>query len=430
MKKANRFLTVLLTAALLLGSCGQSPAVSDNTSAGSPADSSQPESQTAESAEGTGAVETPAAVIDAADLFSDRDFETGYDESKSAHITLDGGTASCGSDAVQISGGTATITDEGTYILSGTLNDGMIIVNADENDKVQLILDGVSVHSETSAPLYILQADKVFVTTAPDSSNTLSSGDSFTAIDENNIDAAIFSKEDLTLNGSGTLTVTSPAGHGIVSKDSLTVTGGSYLISSASHGLDGKDDVSIADGTFSITAGKDGIHAENDDDASLGLVCILNGSFVISAEGDGISAGSCLQIQDGSFDILSGDGSDANGTLEITGGSIIVCGPTQGDTATLDYDASGTITGGTFIGTGSSMMAQSFSNAGQGVIAVRGSEQPAGTEITLTDDTGSVLLSHSPELSFAVVILSSPDIVSGETYTLTIGASSSEVMAK
>lgn len=164
-------------------------------------------------------------------MFSDRDFEVGYAESESAIILLNGDSAACSSDTVRISGSTVTIMDEGTYILSGTLNDGMIIVNSDKKDKTQLVLDGVSIHSETSAPIYILQSDKVFITMAEDSENTLSNGGSFTAIDENNIDAVIFSKEDLTLNGSGTLTITSPAGHGIVSKDSLTITSGTYDIS-------------------------------------------------------------------------------------------------------------------------------------------------------------------------------------------------------
>ena len=120
---------------------------------------------------------------------------------------------------------------------------------------------------------------------------------------------------------------------------------------------------------------------------------------------------------------------DANGTLEITGGHTTVVGPIQGDTATLDYDVSGSITGGTFIGTGSTMMAQSFSHSEQGVIAVNAGSQAAGTQITLTDKDGTVLLTRTPELPFAVVILSSPDLVKGESYTLNIGDLSGEMTA-
>ena len=143
----------------------------------------------------------------------------------------------------------------------------------------------------------------------------------------------------------------------------------------------------------------------------------------------GNSSGS-IKISGGNLYInSSGDGMDANGTLEISGGHIVVVGPTQGDTATLDYDVSGTITGGTFIGTGAAGMAQTFSDSGQGVVAVSVGNQPAGTQIILKDKHGNTVLEHAPELSFAVVILSSPELVKGETYTITVGAQSGECAA-
>lgn len=564
--------------------------------------------------------ETTPPVQSSSDLFTDRDLSGSFDESKAAHITLSGSTASCDSNAVIIDGSTVTITDEGTYILSGTLDDGMVIVSADKADKTQLVLNGVSIHSETSAPIYILQADKVFITLAPGTENTLSNGGSFVAIDENNIDAAVFSKEDVTFNGSGSLTITSPAGHGVVSKDELTVAGGTYTVNSASHGLDGKDNVCITGATLTVTAGKDGIHAENDDDASLGFVCIESGSFRLTAEGDGVSAGSYMTITGGDFTITtgggstnaqqqtsnhwggfmggggmgdgggrpgggmggprggsagestgsvdteddstsikgikaagdltvtggsftidsaddavhsnanltvsggtftiatgddgfhadetltvtdgtiritesyegleglsiditggditltstddglnaaggndqsgfggyrggdmfgggansdsyiaisggkleinaSGDGIDSNGTLTISGGFVTVCGPTTGDTAVLDYDRSAVITGGTFIGTGAYQMAQTFSDSEQGVISVSVGNQAAGTLITLTDTDGNTLVSYEPGMSFAIVILSTPDMVKGETYTITVGAASGDFEA-
>lgn len=587
MKKYS-LLCLLLVAALLISGCGDQGSGSEQ-------------------------IANISTQVDSADIFSDRDYEVGFDESESAIITLNGDSAACSSNAVQISGSTVTIIDEGTYILSGTLNDGMIIVNSEKTDKTQLVLDGVTIHSGTSAPIYILQSDKVFITLAPDSVNTLSNGGTFTAIDENNIDAVIFSKEDVTLNGSGTLTITSPAGHGIVSKDSLTITSGTYDISSASHALAGKDDVCIANAAFTITSGKDGIHAENADDTEKGFVYIESGSFEISAEGDGISASAYMQIQGGNFGITSGggsvnaanqvsdswgnfmgggrhqggnrgggsmggttstdteddstsikgikaaadlvinggtftidsaddavhsntnitvnggtfeiasgddafhadetltitsstihitesyegleglhinvsggditlvasddglnaaggtdqsgfggqrmndrfgggmggsssngsivisggtihvtasgDGIDANGTLTISGGFTTVCGPTMGDTATLDYDTSAIITGGTFIGTGASGMAQTFSDSEQGVIAVSVGNQSAGTQITLTDSNGNTIISYAPNLSFGVVILSSPDVIKGETYTITVGTASGKFAA-
>lgn len=131
-------------------------------------------------------------MADTSTMFSDRDYEIGYDESTAVSITLDGDTADSSSDAVKISGSVVTISYEGTYIISGTLDDGMLVVDAESTDKVHLVLGGVSINSQTSAAIYIAQADKVFVTLAPDSVNTLSNGGTFTPIDDNNIDAAFF----------------------------------------------------------------------------------------------------------------------------------------------------------------------------------------------------------------------------------------------
>lgn len=141
------------------------------------------------------------------------------------------------------------------------------------------------------------------------------------------------------------------------------------------------------------------------------------------------STGSIL-ISGGTLNVTaSGDGIDANGTLKISGGYTVVCGPTQGDTATLDYDISATITGGTFIGTGASGMVQTFSGSEQGVIAISVGNCSAGTAIELMDSEGNVLINYATELSYAVVILSSPEIVSGETYTVNVGTASGEVTA-
>lgn len=264
--------------------------------------------QAAEAADATG----QTALVTPSDMFTDRDLEVGYDENTAAAITLSGSTVSCDSDAVTIDGSTVTITDEGTYILSGTLEDGMLIVDAEETDKIQLVLNGASIHCEDCAALYIRQADKVVVTTAADSQNTLSGGETFTQLDDNNIDGVIFSKADLTLNGLGTLTVDSPAGHGVVTKDDLVVTSGTYVITATDQGLSGKDSVRIADGTFTLTTGKDAIQSDNTEDTDKGFVYLAGGSFTITAEGDGLSASSWMQVDDASCTITTGGGS-ANG---------------------------------------------------------------------------------------------------------------------
>ena len=242
-------------------------------------------------------------------MFTDRDMEIGYDEDSSVLISLNGDSASCSSQAVDISGSTVTITQEGCYILTGSLNDGTIVVNAPDTAKLQLVLDGVDISSSSSAAIYILEADKVFITTAAGSENSLNNGGEYVAVDDNNIDAVIFSKTDLTLNGSGTLNINAEAGHGIVSKDDLVLTSGSYEIEAASHGLSGKNSVRIANGSYTIVSGKDGIQSENSDDGELGFIYISGGSFDIDAQGDGLSAACAMQIDGGDFDICTGEGS-------------------------------------------------------------------------------------------------------------------------
>lgn len=268
----------------------------------------QKESQSSSSENETSTAETLSAVNES-DMFTDRDMEIGYDEETSAVITLSGESASGDSDALEISGSTVTVKDEGTYIFSGTLDNGMIIVDAEDTDKVQIVLDGVQISSSESAAVYVKEADKVFITTVDGSQNTLRNEGNYTQTDDNNIDAVIFSKSDLTLNGAGTLTVSAEAGHGIVSKDDLVLTGGTYDITAASHGLSGKDSVRIANGNYKISSEKDGIHAENSDDLSLGFLYIAGGTFSIDADGDGISASGYIQIEDGEFSVATGEGS-------------------------------------------------------------------------------------------------------------------------
>ncbi len=614
MKKLLSILLILTLMPGVLSGCGlKEQANNTESNDSSPVNS---ESKDDNSDHYVGSVEADFSKTNT-DMFTERDQKTEFDESKAVTIKLDKTSATASSNSVKISGSTITLTEEATYVISGELSDGMLIVNAPDTAKLQLVFHGASITSKTSAALYILEADKVFVTLVDGTSNTLANGGSFTAIDDNNIDGALFSKQDLTLNGTGSLTVTSPAGHGIVCKDDLVITGGTYLVNSASHGLDVNDSVRIAGANLSIDAGKDAIHAENTEDTSLGFVYIARGTIHGEAEGDGIAASAWIEIEDGTINLLvgggsengrkehsdhfggfmgedrpggnrvgdgqnstpitdesstsmkglkvenglvisggnitinsaddsihsdtsvvinggnlilasgddaihaeetltvtagkiditecyeglealhidvqggdiklkasddglnaaggtdqsgitggcdgmfgggrggmgghgsmssnssgsikvsggnlyinsSGDGMDANGTLEISGGHTVVVGPAQGDTATLDYDTSGVITGGTFIGTGALGMAQTFSDSRQGVVAIRVGNQSSGTKIILKDKNGSTLIEHTPELNFAVVILSSPDMKKGETYIVTVGSESGEFEA-
>ncbi len=599
----KRILLLGLCLAFLLCGCMNLPSGVTGTSSSENTDN--------DSTSASGTPQTPDFGKTDTDMFTDRDSRIEYD-GDGIKIELRGTSAAASTNSVKIDGTTITITEDETYIISGTLDNGQIIVNAPDTAKMQLVFENVNITSETSAPLYIKEADKVFITLIGE--NTLANGGSFEAIDENNIDGAIYSKQDITFNGEGTLTVTSPAGHGIVGKDDLVITSGTYQISAASHALDANDSIRITNAKMTLSAGKDGMHAENNDDSSLGYVYISSGSFDITAEGDGISAGAYMQIEGGEFEILagggyengsaassdswggfpgggswgwgnfggsgkprasssttdtdtsssmkglkavnsilisdgtfkidsaddaihsnneliinggtfdiasgddgvhadqtltitacdmtithsyeglealnlyikggtidltasddglnaaggtdgsgmggrdemfgggiwgggtssgnrgsieisggkllvnaSGDGIDSNGTITVTGGETYVSGPTSSGNGALDYDGSATITGGTFLAAGSTGMAQNFgtsSTQGAMLVNISGS---AGATLKLTDEDGRVLIEWTADKSFACVVLSSPDIVQGKTYTVSVGTNKTTV---
>ncbi len=299
----NKKIRAMLGAIVLTASMTVTAVGCGSTSAGS----TETADAVTESQTETAEVSNIDGILDSSDMFTNRDKEIGYDEESAIAINLSDGASTADSDSVVIDGDTITITEEGTYILSGSLTNGQIVVEA-ENAKVQLVLDNADISCETSAAIYVKDADKVFITTTDGSTNTVCTSGEFEAIDDNNIDAAIFSKSDLTLNGAGSLEVTCGNGHGIVSKDDLVITSGEYVVDAGKHALSGKDSVRIAGGTFDLTAGKDGIHSENTDEEEKGFVYIENGSFTITSDGDGIDASYVVEIVDGNFDITAGGG--------------------------------------------------------------------------------------------------------------------------
>ena len=373
------------------------------------------------------------------DLYSDRDFETDYDASSAVLIELN-------SESV-------TITEEGTYLIQGTLDDGSIIIDAPEDAKVQLVLNGCSVTSSSSACVYVKNADKVFITTAEGTVNSLNNTTVFETDGDISVDAVIFSTSDLTLNGEGTLVIKS-CDHGIVCKDELVITGGGYAIDSEGDAIQANDVIAISDGEFTITSGDDAVHCDSAlvidggniviTDCTEGLegntVTINGGDITLTSSDDGINASgesgdsmtgdsTCLiEINGGTVDIISyGDGIDSNGDITITGGYITVSGPENSGNGSIDYAGSGTITGGTIIAAGMSGMEMNMSQASQGSVLVSTGNQSAETEITVTDSSGNAILSFTPSTSYSCVLISSPDLLIGETYTITVDGTSQEV---
>lgn len=286
--------------------------------------------------------------LDAADMFTKRDKQSDYASEDATEITLSDSKSTCDSPAVRVSDNQITITRTGTYVLSGSLTNGQIVVDA-SGEKVQIVLKDASINCDTSAAIYVKSADKVFVTLAENTSNTLTNTKDFVAIDDNNIDAVIFSKSDLSLNGSGTLTIHAAYGHGIVSKDDLVITSGTYDITAARHALSGKDSVRIADGDFTLNAKKDGIHSENTDNDEKGFIYIADGTFSITCDSDGMDTEETLQVDGGTITIAAGDdGLHADGDLVLNDGTITITKSYEGlEGKTV------TITGGSYAVTSS-----------------------------------------------------------------------------
>lgn len=246
--------------------------------------------------------------VDTEDQFTDRDQKTDYDASKAMSVTLENGSTV--GEGVSVKGNTITVVKEGTYVFSGVLTDGRLVVDADKNAKVHLVFNGVSVSCAGYGALYVKQADKVFLTLNEGTENTLTTTEASTVGVEENVDGTLFSKDDLTINGTGALTVSGP-NHGIVCKADLAVMGGKISVTASGHALQAKKSARIGGGTFSLTAGKDGIHVENPDDAAEGYLYIEGGSFAVTAEGDGFSAATLLQVSGGEGALTCGGGAAA-----------------------------------------------------------------------------------------------------------------------
>ncbi len=380
------------------------------------------------------------------------------------------------------------ITEPGTYILSGILSDGQIVVNAGDNDKVQLVLNNADITNSSGPAIYVRSADKVFITLPEGTTSSLTDGASYNMNDdENDPDGCIFSKDDLTINGSGTVNVVGNYGHGIITKDDLTITGGTINITAVNEGLKGKDSVKICDGLITINAGDDAIATGNEEDEDKGWMTIDGGTFILTSGDDALHADGDMTINGGDIAILSctegiegrsititggsivvassddgvnaaggvgstqssplrassintinisggtlwitsyGDGLDANGSIEISGGNIFIS-QTGNNNNAIDGDGGLTITGGVVVAAGASQMAEAFSsNSTQySFLYSFGSTISGGTEIAVSDAAGSDIIQFTPELDYQCVIVSTPEMKES-TYTITAGNYSGEI---
>lgn len=251
--------------------------------------------------------------------YSKGDMNSGYNVSESSRISFGENGAEVTGAGVTAKSTEVTVTTAGTYIFSGKCDNGRIIVDAEDADKIKLVFDGLSLSCANAPAVYVKNADKVFITLAEDSTNTVSDGKDYTATDgTTELDGAIFSKADLSINGNGTLTVCGNTKHAIVSKDDIVITGGVIDITSVKVGINGKDCVKIGGGTVTVNAGTDGIRSANDSKSYKGFVSITGGEVKINAGSDGIQAHTYINIDGGDIEITSGGGS-ANASMKEDG---------------------------------------------------------------------------------------------------------------
>lgn len=294
----------------LLSGCSDSQKADSPTDSASGTTESQAEVVTLSASE---SAEHAAVLLET--KLSSFDLDASWDES-ATEIQLNGNSAVVSGSGAQVKGQTITISQSGTYVLSGTLEDGQVVVDA--ADKVHLVLNGATLTNSNTTPLCVNACSKLVLTLAEGTDNAVTDGGSLSTVaDAPN--AALYSKEDLTINGAGSLTVNGNVNNGIGCKDTLMIAGGKLTVKAAANGIKGKDAVVITDGTLDIDAGADGIKADNTEDATLGYVVVTGGDITVTAKEDGVQAETCAAIGGGTLKLNAGGGS-ANSTKTHTDG--------------------------------------------------------------------------------------------------------------
>lgn len=407
---------------------------------------------------------SPADGGDAGDgQFTANDLNADWDRAGATQITLSGDGGAVKGGGAYINDGDVHILYAGRYILSGELTGGSVIIEANSSDKIWLLLDGVSLHCDEGAALLVEQAGKVFLTLAHGTENTISSGAEYSpeAV-STGIDGAVYSRDDLTINGRGCLSVTAEYRHGIVCNDDLVITGGTIEITAAQDGIHANDSARLAAAELTISAGDDGITVSNDDgtgyvyveSGSVSIpycyegieavdITIAGGTLDIRPTDDGINAngrggGSIIRISGGDITIINetgrdADGLDSNGDIEISGGRLFISVNGSGTNSAIDCGSenggSCTISGGTVTAAGSSTMAEGFdSSSEQCFVMYTTSTVPAGTAVSLKNAAGSVLLSEVIPCGFSSIVISTPGLQMGETCTISVGGTENEII--
>ena len=261
--------------------------------------------------------------------YSEQDLS--WDASSETAIDLSNPTAT---DGVTVEDGTLTITKAGTYKLSGEYQ-GQIKVETADSDAVRLVLDNANITNSSGAALNVVNADEVILYSASGTTNTISDGADYTATGENDPDAVVYSKADLTIAGEGTLKVNGNHEDGIHTSDGLVIASGTLEVNAANTGIKGKDYVDILGGTINVTAQQDGIKSTNDTDEGKGWTRLSNGTVTVNAGDDGFKASRVVEISGGSLTVEQSDEGIEAQYINISGGDVNVTSADDGMNASL-----------------------------------------------------------------------------------------------
>ena len=334
MKRIFTIFISLLLVAVMTACSGSATTYADQTSDTSTSETSSSQAVQAS----TAATSIEEVVTTVSDTHESADDYT-WDESSVVEINLAGDAASTSDANVAVEGGVVTITSAGTYRLTGTLNDGQIVVDVEDDGLVRLILNGVTINNSTSSAIDIEKAGKVILVLADGTQNQVTDAATYVyaSADEDEPNAAIFSKTNLTISGNGSLTVNANYNDGISSKDGLIIAGGNITVNAVDDGIRGKDYLVIKNGTLTINAGGDGLKSDNEEDITLGYISILDGTLTINSGTDGIDASTLVSVSAGQISITSGGGSSqvvdsttsakgikAAANLAITDGTFVI----------------------------------------------------------------------------------------------------------
>ena len=446
---------LFLSATLVLGVAGCNSSTKESES----------DTQTEESGEKQGMQQGPGMehqltqeeleAYEEADDIEIEALELKTDWNEQAKITL-GDTVSIDGTGAEVSDdNTVTITEGGSYVISGELSDGMIEVDTEE--EVKLILQGVSITNEDGPAIYVKEAKSCYIETAEGTENILSDGESY-AETEDKQKATIFSNDRLVLLGEGSLTVNGNYKHGICSDDEVYVVSGTYTITAVKDGIHTNNWISVEGGKVQITATDDGMQSK-------GPVALNGGTITIAAEDKGITAYGDLTVNDGTIQISkceegleskndltinggtteitgnddglnartsitinggilyaemnAGDAIDSNGSMTITGGLILAFGA-QMPEGGADCDMNEIkITGGTLIATGGTNSAPSESESSQ--ISVLLGSASKGDMIGILDSDGNTVFAFEAPGNYSNMLLSTATITSDQDYTVYTG---------